>query len=496
MTKETQDPAKPGSGGVDTPAGQEALALLKRLAGQMPGATEAAATPPPVTANPPAAAPSLPETPAAPPVVAAAPSVTPPKAMEASRPVVEVPPPPAKPAPAAPAAKSGKGKHQASEVPPPPPPGRSKTARNPVVVFLNGIFTFFLLIALVAVMGVYVGKQQFDTPGPLTEAKVVMVPVGSGLSTVAATLERQGAITSEMVFSMGVQVAQLDQKLKAGEYEIKPGMSMRDIMAMMVEGKSITYSVSFPEGWTSEQIVERLKANDILTGPVNSIPLEGTLLPDTYKFTRGTTREQILDRMRKEQEKLLNQIWARRVKDLPLATPRELVILASIVEKETGKADERTRVAGVFVNRLNKKMKLQSDPTILYGLHGGKAWMQARTILRSELTAPNPYNTYQIERLPPGPIGNPGRAAMEAVANPSRTNELFFVADGTGGHAFAETYDEHKKNVERWRQIERSRNNNAVDDAPVQTDAQPAAAPAAAPARQQQQPATRPRPSG
>jgi UPF0755 protein len=179
---------------------------------------------------------------------------------------------------------------------------------------------------------------------------------------------------------------------------------------------------------------------------------------------------------------------------LPLSSPRELVVLASIVEKETGKADERTRVAGVFVNRLNKKMKLQSDPTILYGLYGGKAWMQARTILKSELTAPNPYNTYQIERLPPGPIGNPGRAAMEAVANPSRTNDLFFVADGTGGHAFAETYDEHKKNVERWRQIERSRNNNAVDDAPVQTDAQPAAAPA--PARQQQQQGTRPRPSG
>lgn len=494
MTKETQDPGKPASGGIDTPAGQEALALLKRLAGQMPGATEAAAEPPPMTPPPsqtpsPAPVQTAPVAVSAPVVASQSPTISgPAPATETAKQQVDTG---VKPTVAAP---KGKEKHQAKEVP--PPPGRSKTARNPVVVFLNGIFTFFLLIALIAVLAVYLGRQEFDTAGPLTEPKVVMVPVGSGLSSVAATLERQGAISSEMVFSMGVQAARLDQKLKAGEYEIKPGMSMRDIMAMMVEGKSITYSVAFPEGWTSEQIVERLKANEILTGPVNSIPLEGTLLPDTYKFTRGTTREQILDRMRKEQEKQLTTIWNRRAKDLPLASPRELVVLASIVEKETGKADERTRVAGVFVNRLNKKMKLQSDPTILYGLHGGKAWMQSRTILRSELTAPNPYNTYQIERLPPGPIGNPGRAAMEAVANPSRTNELFFVADGTGGHAFAETYDEHKKNVERWRQIERSRNNNAVDDAPVQTDAQPAAAPTA-PARQQQQPqGTRPKPSG
>jgi UPF0755 protein len=198
-----------------------------------------------------------------------------------------------------------------------------------------------------------------------------------------------------------------------------------------------------------------------LTGTITDIPAEGTLLPETYKFSRGDTAEQVIKRMQQAHNKAVEEIWSRRVNDLPIKTPQQMVVLASIVEKETGRADERTQVAGVFINRLNKNMRLQSDPTILYGLYKGAAWEQYRSILRSELDAPNnAYNTYQINGLPPGPIANPGRAALEAVANPSRTNDLFFVADGTGGHVFAETLEEHNRNVARWRKVEQERREN------------------------------------
>jgi UPF0755 protein len=218
----------------------------------------------------------------------------------------------------------------------------------------------------------------------------------------------------------------------------------------------VLHSVSIPEGLTSEQIVARLKENDLLTGEITQMPREGALLPDTYRIERGTSRQRLIQTMTEKQREELNRIWARRVGELPIRTPQELVTLASIVEKETGRADERPRVAGVFVNRLNRRMKLQSDPTIVYGLVGGKGTL-GRGILRTEITQPTPYNTYVIDGLPPGPIANPGRAAMEAVANPSRTRDLYFVADGTGGHAFAETLDQHNRNVGRWRQIEASR---------------------------------------
>ena len=214
--------------------------------------------------------------------------------------------------------------------------------------------------------------------------------------------------------------------------------------------------------------MQRIRDNDILTGDVTEMPREGTLLPDTYKFERGETRQQAVNRMQRAQREALNQIWARRSPDLPIKTPQELVILASIVEKETGRADERSRVAGVFINRLGRRMKLQSDPTIVYGLVGGKGTL-GRGILRAEIDKATPYNTYAIEGLPPGPIANPGRAALEAVANPSRTKDLYFVADGSGGHAFAESLDQHQKNVTRWRQIEKAR----AADAPVVDRAEP-----------------------
>ena len=211
----------------------------------------------------------------------------------------------------------------------------------------------------------------------------------------------------------------------------------------------VQHALTVPEGLTSEQIVARLLENDVLDGQIKEIPREGTLLPETYKFTRGTTREQMIQRMqRRSAARARRKSGSTAMPDLPLKTPEQLVILASIVEKETGKPDERTRVAAVFVNRLKHKMRLQSDPTIIYGLVGGKGAL-GRPIMKSEIEQRTPYNTYVIDGLPPGPIANPGRASLEAAANPARTKELYFVADGTGGHVFAETYDQHQKNVAR-----------------------------------------------
>ena len=198
------------------------------------------------------------------------------------------------------------------------------------------------------------------------------------------------------------------------------------------------------------------------------MPREGTLLPETYKFPRGTTREQVLQRMQQTQKRVLAEIWERRNPEIPVKTPEQLVTLASIIEKETGKADERSRVAAVFVNRLRQKMKLQSDPTIIYGLVGGKGTL-GRPIKRSEIQQPSPYNTYVVDGLPPGPIANPGRASLEAAANPARTRDLFFVADGTGGHTFTETYDQHQKNVAKLRALEKQIQNDTVEPARLKT---------------------------
>lgn len=347
------------------------------------------------------------------------------------------------------------------EVAPGPPP-RSRHVRNPVVILINMVITL-TVFALVAVgAGLYLGKQKFEQAGPLKQDATVIVSSGAGLSGITDRLTDKGVIADDwaddLIFNLGVRFYKNEKKLKAGEYAFAPGVSMRQVMTDLVEGNAVNHAVTIPEGWTTAQIVERVKAHPVLVGDVEEVPAEGELLPETYSFTRGTTRQQIIDQMKAAQTKALKEIWERRVADLPIKTPEELVTLASVVEKETAKADERSRVAGVFVNRLNKSMRLQSDPTILYGLFGGEAWTTDRSaITQSQLKAENKYNTYQIDGLPPGPIGNPGRAAMEAVANPSRTKDLFFVADGTGGHVFAETYEQHQANVRKWRQIERER---------------------------------------
>ena len=360
----------------------------------------------------------------------------------------------------------------------PPPPKRSDRARNPFVIVGNAIFTILIILMIGAGATYYYGKQTLESPGPLQEDKIVNIPARAGKRDIADVLSREGVINvNPWVFIGSVFALKASSDLKPGEYSFQKNASLRDVIATIVDGKVVQHAITIPEGLTSEQIVTRLSDNDIFTGSVREIPREGTLLPETYKFPRGTTRDQVIQRLQQAQKRVLAEIWERRNTDSPLKSPDQLVTLASIVEKETGRADERSRVAAVFVNRLRQRMKLQSDPTIIYGLVGGKGTL-GRPIKRSEITQPSPYNTYVIDGLPPGPIANPGRASLEATANPARTRDLFFVADGTGGHAFTETYDQHAKNVAKLRASEKQIQNDTVE--PADDPAPAAAAPGAA----------------
>jgi UPF0755 protein len=356
----------------------------------------------------------------------------------------------------------------------PPPPRRSERARNPFVVVGNAIITIVLVLMVGAGLVYYYGRQTIEAPGPLREDKIVNIPSRAGMADIADVLQREGVIDSNRWAFIGAVLAMKARSdLKPGEYNFQKSASLREVIATIVEGKVVQHSVTIPEGLTSEQIVARLSENDIFAGGVREIPREGTLLPETYKFPRGTTREQVILRMQQAQKRIVAEIWEHRSPDIPVKTPEQLVTLASIVEKETGKADERSRVAAVFTNRLRQRIKLQSDPTIIYGLVGGKGTL-GRPIKRSEISQPSPYNTYVIDGLPPGPISNPGRASLEAAASPARTRDLYFVADGTGGHAFTETYDQHQKNVARLRSMEKQIQNDTVE--PTADDPPPAAA--------------------
>jgi UPF0755 protein len=324
---------------------------------------------------------------------------------------------------------------------------------------IRSVLTFVAALAVLAVLAVAGGGafawREATRPGPLQSEAAILFEPGTSATTMAEELKKAGAIRYPKLFLAAVKATGRADALKAGEYAIPAGASVLDIIDLLVEGKSILHYLTAPEGRTTQQVLKLVAEHEALAGDLTLTPAEGELLPETYAFTRGQTRDDLVRDMMKAQDDVIAELWDKRATELPISTPEEAIILASIVEKETGVADERPRVAAVFVNRLKLRMRLQSDPTVIYGLTGGEPL--GRGLRASELDRETPYNTYKIFGLPPTPIANPGRASIEAVLNPIDTDDLYFVADGAGGHLFAPTLEEHNRNVARWRQIERER---------------------------------------
>lgn len=328
-----------------------------------------------------------------------------------------------------------------------------------LVRVVSGLFTLALVAMLTLAGTGVILYNQYERSGPLEAARNVVIPKGEGRIAIAERLEKEGIIANRWTFVAGHLFQSFfgvrkSLELKAGEYEVKDHASMRQVIETLSEGKSILYKVTLPEGLTSQQMVDRLKAETNLSGDVVQVPAEGSLLPDTYRFSKGMGRQELVDRMQAEMQKALSTLWEKRSTELPFRTPEDVVTFASIVEKETGRPDERDRVSAVFHNRLKKGMRLQSDPTITYGIVGGQGAL-GRGLTRADIDNKTPYNTYQINGLPPGPICNPGKAALEAALSPAKTNDLYFVADGSGGHAFTETLKDHNSAVQKWRDVEK-----------------------------------------
>jgi UPF0755 protein len=323
-----------------------------------------------------------------------------------------------------------------------------------------------VLLALGLVLaGLVVGYAWHDyrQPGPLSEEKILLIDAGTSFRQIVRQLEEGGVVRHPSLYQLGVALRGDQARFKAGEYRFTPGMTPEEVTAILVSGKSIPHSVTVPEGRVSADIRAVLLAEEALRGEVPDDLPEGTLLPETYFFLRGETRAAVVQRMREAMTRTLEALWDARAPDLPLATPQEALTLASIVEKETGVADERGRVAAVFLNRLRAGMPLQSDPTTIYGLYR-QTGMLKQALSRADLATENPYNTYTIPGLPPGPICHPGKASLQAVLQPPQTNELYFVADGQGGHRFAATLAEHNRNVARYRAAQRAA---SAPDAPL-----------------------------
>ncbi|OAN45622.1 aminodeoxychorismate lyase [Paramagnetospirillum marisnigri] len=319
-----------------------------------------------------------------------------------------------------------------------------------------------VIIALVAILVLAVlaggglaweGHRRFTRPGPSTQPITVVIPKGSGTELIGQSLEAAGVVSSGFIFSIGVKLRHAT--LKAGEYAFPAGVSAEEAMRIIAEGKVVIHKLTVAEGLTVRQVVDLVKEADFLAGPVTRKVAEGWLLPETWHMTRDEARDEVLARMEKAMRQTVDVLWVARAPGLPLKTREEALILASMVERETAVEVERPRVAAVFYNRLAKRMRLQSDPTVIYGVSDGLGELD-RSLTRDDLMTRHPWNTYVIDALPATPIANPGRASIEAVLHPARSEELYFVADGTGGHAFARTLDEHNANVAKWRKIEKA----------------------------------------
>jgi UPF0755 protein len=314
-----------------------------------------------------------------------------------------------------------------------------------------------LAVAVLAVGGGILWTWNgYRAPGPLEEATILVVPKGTGVQEIAGLLRDAGVINNANLFILGTQYTKLARKMRAGEFAFAPHISMRDVATHLVSGETVKRRLTVPEGLLTEEVIALVEKADGLVGGVPYGLPEGIYLPETYFFNHGDTRFSVLARMRTNMEKTLDEVWDGRGEDIAVKTPEEALILASIIEKETGVSAERARVSGVFHNRLRRKMRLQSDPTVAYAVTGGGRPL-SRPLTRADLYIASSYNTYANRGLPPGPITNPGRASLEAAVNPTKSKELYFVADGTGGHAFARTLLEHNRNVVQWRRLQRSK---------------------------------------
>ncbi len=331
---------------------------------------------------------------------------------------------------------------------------RGRRRRSAVGRVFGSLVGWAVLIVLgVSALGGW-GYLRFTAPGIMAQERVLEIPEGSGRKEIAALLEENGIVSDAGIFSAAAAFGQLrGRSLKPGEYRFRANDSMEEVLALLMSGKVITYKITIPEGWTSEMAVARIRENEVLTGDIAAVPAEASLVADTIVFRRGMTRAKLVESMQSAQLNLIETLWKQKPADSPLNSIEEFLTLASIVERETGVPEERPMVAAVFLNRLKKGIRLQSDPTIVYGLVGGKGKLE-RAISRADIDSKTPYNTYQIDGLPPGPIAIPGRATLEAVMSPAKVEYLYFVADGTGGHAFATGLDEHNANVAKWRKIE------------------------------------------
>ncbi len=319
---------------------------------------------------------------------------------------------------------------------------------------LGGAFVAVAILAVVGSAALLWGRFAFERAGPLSDETTVVLPRGVGLDGIAQRLAQAGVIENPWLFTQGVRLSLAARKLRAGEYAFPAAVSARGVMDMLLSGQTVQRRLTVPEGMTTRHVIDLVTGTEGLVGELDRMPEEGALLPETYYFSYGDSRADVVVRMGVAMRTALDELWEARAEDLPFATPREALILASIVEKETALAVERPRIAGVFINRLRRRMRLQSDPTVLYAITGGRG-ASDRSLTRADLEIASPYNTYRVSGLPPTPIANPGRAAIAAVLRPLATDELYFVADGTGGHVFARTLKEHNRNVARWQRRKR-----------------------------------------
>ncbi len=325
---------------------------------------------------------------------------------------------------------------------------------------LLGLFGLAFSVAIVAAVAIGYASFQMKQPSQLTEQTYTIIEPGTSVRGIARKLQADGAIDPQasFLFPFVVRLRGVAGQLQAGEYLIVPGMSANEMMTMMVQGNTVQRQVTVPEGLTSYEVVQIVNALKAVEGEmIDTIPEEGSLLPESFAYDRSNTRQDILNRMTRDLQAVLDREWETREENLPYESKQDALIMASIIEKETGVADERRRVAGVFVNRLRRGMPLQTDPTVIYALTEGRGKLD-RALLTRDLRTPHPYNTYMNAGLPPGPIANPGIASIQAALHPEAHDYIYFVADGTGGHSFAKTLDEHNANVRKWRQIRKSAN--------------------------------------